>query len=118
MNKWKFLIVLFFSIKIVHLDYSCWRTQSDSSEPVHINKRKPVIDLLLKIDRCFTNRDGYGDPEYSITFDYFGGNNSKYKVNIDRSSWINMEKGCFETEVYGDIEKPEKLTNFKKISCN
>ena len=92
-------------IKITGLNYSCWRLQSDSKNPVFIKKKKPVFDLQLKLNRCFVNRPGYSNPEFTITYDYFGGDNTKYKLNIDKNIWIKITKGCY------------KLENFTKVSC-
>jgi len=99
---------VFNRIKVTRLDYSCWRTQSDSDYPVFINKKKPVIDLPAKINRCFVNRTGFTNPEFAITYDFFGGNNTKYKTKIDRETWIKTNKGCY---IWNRNEK------FIKISC-
>ena|SRR3989338_2286339 len=112
-----FFVILLLQIKITHLDYSCFRNQSDSPIPVYIEKKKPVFDLQAKINRCFTGVSGYNDPKFRITYDFNGGDNTKYTAHIDRETWLKITRGCYKVNFSGEISKPV-FYHFRKISCN
>lgn len=103
-------------VQVLHLDYSCWRVQSDSASPVFIEKHKPVKDLLLKINRCFIDRAGYTNPRYTVTVKLRSTGGEK-TMQVTRDQWIDLEQQCYVMNIKNQNTPREEILSYHHIAC-
>lgn len=106
------------AVQIIHLDYSCFRTESGAKKPVFIEKRKPVIDILKKIDRCFVGVAGYPDPVFTATYTKMDGvSTHEFTQELSKETWVQLSPGCYSAHITGNPKNPENISNLHEISC-
>jgi len=106
------------AVKILHLDYTCYRTESGAKEPVLIEKKKPVVDILKKIHRCFVGVPGYADPQFTITYVKLDGIGAhEFTQELSKETWLKLTPDCYSAIVSGNPKNPENISNLHEISC-